>query len=140
MCRIRAGSEHKPLMILNMQNKNIIIPFAFAMIVLAGCDNYTVGPTEKNTVPPGRVTDIQVENLPGQARLTYKLPTDPDLLYVKAVYPLNSGEIREIKASYYTNTMLLDGFGDTEIHEVEVYAVFIPPDAQRILHHDFYDH
>lgn len=106
-----------------MQNKNIIIPFAFAMIVLAGCDNYTVGPTEKNTVPPGRVTDIQVENLPGQARLTYKLPTDPDLLYVKAVYPLNSGEIREIKASYYTNTMLLDGFGDTEIHEVEVYAV-----------------
>lgn len=31
--------------------------------------------------------------------------------------------MREIKASYYTNTMTLDGFGDTNVHDVQVYAV-----------------
>lgn len=90
---------------------------------VTGCEAYTAGPTEKSTEAPGLVSDVVVENLPGRVRLTYKLPSDPDLLYVKAVYRLNSGAMREIKASYYTNTMLLDGFGDTEVHDVEVYAV-----------------
>lgn len=99
---------------------SILLP---ALMFFAGCDVYTVGPTEKSDSAPGVVSDVKVENLPGRARLTYTLPSDPDLLYVKAVYKLNSGATREIKASYYTNTMLLDGFGDTNVHEVEVYAV-----------------
>lgn len=92
-------------------------------ILLAGCAEDETGPMEHNTTPPGQVADVAVENLPGKARLTYTLPGDEDLLYVKAVYRLNSGAVREIKASYYTNTMTLDGFGDTNVHRVEVFAV-----------------
>jgi hypothetical protein len=93
------------------------------MILLIGCDENQLAPTEKNSTPPGMVTNITSAPRPGQVRITYQLPDDPDLQHVKAVYKLNSGVTKVVKASIYTNTMLLDGFGDTELHDVEVYAV-----------------
>lgn len=107
----------------NMVMKNNLLLISLIAILLVGCNEDELKPMSHNATPPGQVTNIQVENLPGKAKLTYTLPNDPDLLYVKAVYQLNSGVMREIKASYYTNTMTLDGFGDTNVHEVQVYAV-----------------
>jgi hypothetical protein len=99
--------------------------FLAAMMIAAfiSCDDNKKEGAVLNSNPPGVVTNVRVDNQPGQAEITYQLPTDPDLQYVKAVYKLNSGQTREIKASCYTNTMLLDGFGDTDMHQVEVYAV-----------------
>jgi hypothetical protein len=93
------------------------------MILFISCDDNLKEVTVVNNTPPGVVKNITVDNQPGQAEITYQLPTDPDLQYVKAVYKLNSGETREVKASCYTNTMLLDGFGDTDVHNIEVFAV-----------------
>ncbi len=90
---------------------------------LSGCKEEYLEPLENNMEKPDPVTNITVKNEPAQATITYTLPKNQDLLYVKAVYPLKSGVIREVKASYYTNSMILDGFADTEIHDVEVYAV-----------------
>ena len=109
------------------KNSDIMKTTFFGILLFAilamGCTEDELEPMGHNSTPPGQVTGIEVENLPGKAKLSYTLPDDPDLLYVKAVYRLNSGVMREIKASYYTNTMTLDGFGDTNIHEVQVYAV-----------------
>lgn len=88
-----------------------------------GCKEDRLEPMGHDSTPPGQVSNVGVESLPGKVKLTYTLPGDPNLLYVKAVYRLNSGAMREIKASYYTNTMTLDGFGDTNVHDVQVYAV-----------------
>lgn len=96
---------------------------ALAAIAFVSCKDYEIGPTGNSSNRPGPVTNVEVFNQPGQAEITYMLPTDEDLLYVKAVYTLNSGAVRETKASYYTNTMVLDGFGDTNVHEVKVYTV-----------------
>lgn len=90
---------------------------------MVGCKEDKLAPLEGNTTPPGVVTNISIKNQPAQATITYTLPKDQDLLYVKAVYPLRSGAIREVKASYYTNTMILDGFADTDVHDVKIYAV-----------------
>ena len=87
-----------------------------------GCKEDRLEPMGHDSTPPGQVSNVGVESLPGKVKLTYTLPGDPNLLYVKAVYRLNSGAMREIKASYYTNTMTLDGFGDTNVHDVQVYA------------------
>ena len=51
------------------------------------------------------------------------MPNNNNLLYVKAVYTLASGRVMEVKASYYGNTLKVEGFGDTEEHEVKLYAV-----------------
>ncbi|MDR2130420.1 MAG: DUF4959 domain-containing protein [Odoribacteraceae bacterium] len=96
---------------------------AMMMILCMSCGDNQKEPAVENSNPPGKVTNVTVDNQPGQAEITYQLPSDPDLQYVKAVYKLNSGVIREVKASFYTNSMLLDGFGDTDIHDVEVFAV-----------------
>lgn len=79
-------------------------------------------PIESDSVAPGQVTNVQVEPGPGIVTLSYTLPSDENLLYVKAVYTLKNGTQREVKASYYTNTMVLDGFFDTDEHEVKLYS------------------
>lgn len=80
-------------------------------------------PLEQNSNAPAEVTNVTVENLPGKAKLTYTLPSDDDLLYVVARYKLENGMPMEVKASYYSNSMLLEGFTGQSTNEVKVYAV-----------------
>ncbi|WP_114937697.1 DUF5000 domain-containing lipoprotein [Mucilaginibacter endophyticus] len=94
------------------------------MIVMAGCKQESLNkPTITNNNAPGVVSNVQVQNLNGEATLTYTLPGDNDLFYVKAVYETSPGKTREVIASHYTNTLTVDGFGDTLAHVVKLYAV-----------------
>jgi hypothetical protein len=72
---------------------------------------------------PAQISNVKVTQKPGGALLTYKIPADPNLSYVKAVYEIQAGIFREAKASYYTDTLQLVGFGDTLMHEVKIYSV-----------------
>jgi hypothetical protein len=113
------------LKIIDMKRKYInlfILLFGFTVMV-SSCKEVEVAPLEGNTNPPGQVSNIAVKNGAGNASLTFTLPTDKDLLYVKAVYYLASGQEMEVKSSYYGNSLVLEGFGDTNEHEVKVYAV-----------------
>ena len=65
---------------------------------------------------------MNVKNIPGGAILSYTLPDDEDLLYVKAVYNLKEG-LAEAKSSLYTDTIKVVGFGDMEPREVSLIAV-----------------
>ncbi|SEW51854.1 DUF5000 domain-containing lipoprotein [Chitinophaga arvensicola] len=71
---------------------------------------------------PAQVTNVQVTSTPGGAFLTYDIPKDPKLSYVKAVYEIQEG-VKEAKASIYTDTLTLAGYGDTSLHEVKIYSV-----------------
>jgi len=93
------------------------------MSCITACTEDKIEPLENSTIPPGQITNISIENQAGKAMISYTLPKDQDLLYVKAVYPIRSGTMREVKASYYANTMILDGFADEEEHEVKLYTV-----------------
>ncbi len=73
---------------------------------------------------PSQILNPVVENLPGGARVSYTIPdNNNNLLYVKAVCELKSGDIREVRASYYTDNLLIDGFGDTLEYTVNLYSV-----------------
>lgn len=72
---------------------------------------------------PGVVTNIRVENVNGAAKIIYTLPNSENLLYVLARYPINDNHIRETKASYYTDTIFVDGFARDKEYEVTLYAV-----------------
>ncbi|AXY73951.1 DUF4959 domain-containing protein [Paraflavitalea soli] len=76
---------------------------------------------EGNT--PGPITSTAVKNLPGAAEITYTLPQDNSILYVKAEYEHQAGVKREVKTSYYTNQLTVDGFGDTLEHAIQLYVV-----------------
>ncbi|MDR3245945.1 MAG: DUF4959 domain-containing protein [Prevotellaceae bacterium] len=59
---------------------------------------------------------------PGGAVLKYTIPKDKNLLGVKAVYERN-GEICETEASLYTDSLTMEGFGDTQTYDVNLYSV-----------------
>lgn len=103
--------------------KNYIILFA-AISAMSACmrDDDTRLPSNDPAVPQ-RVSNIKVENQDGKATLTYVIPNDPKLLYVKASYTLASGRVAEVKASYHSNALVVEGFADTLEHEVKVYSV-----------------
>lgn len=72
---------------------------------------------------PAQVSSVIATSTPGGATLTYKLPNDENLAYVKAVYEIQPGLYREAKSSRYTDTLQLVGFGDTLTHEVKLYSI-----------------
>ena len=78
---------------------------------------------DPNAPAPAQVSAIKIVPAPGGAILTYKLPDDPNLGYVKAVYEIQPGVFREAKASRYKDTLRLEGFGDTLSHAVKIYSV-----------------
>jgi hypothetical protein len=54
--------------------------------------------------------------------IRYKIPNDKNLLGVKAVYTRN-GEVCESKASKYTDSLVVEGFGSAASQEVQLYSV-----------------
>lgn len=108
-------------MFINMKKYTFI---ATLLVLAVACKQEILHePVEKSQGAPGEVSKVEVRNGNGFAEITYVLPGNQDLSYVKAVYEVGKGTKREIKASYYTNRMILDGFGDTLEHKVELYAV-----------------
>ncbi|HBG41889.1 MAG TPA: hypothetical protein DDW85_10860 [Porphyromonadaceae bacterium] len=95
-----------------------LIPSYFA------CTEEPVGQQPIDRIAPDPISDVKVKNTPGGAILTYKLPQDEDLLYVKAVYSLkDDGVMNESRASLYTDTLKVEGFGDTKERQVKIIAV-----------------
>lgn len=78
---------------------------------------------DKNAPAPAQISDVKIEPNAGGAVLTYKIPKDQNLAYVKAIYEIQPGVFREAKSSYYTDTISLVGYGDTSIHEVKLYSI-----------------
>jgi hypothetical protein len=104
-----------------------LLPVIPLMIVvfLASCkknDGFnTVVSSDKTK--PGVVTDIKVKNLNGAAYITYTLPNSSNLLYVQAQYNINGKTIRQTKSSYYTDTVLVDGFAKSQDYSVTLWSV-----------------
>ena len=103
--------------------KYILFYYLLVGLAFYSCKENTIGqqPLHHNTPDP--VTDVQVQNIPGGAVLTYNLPDNEDLLYVKASYTLTNGEKSEQRSSLYNNGLIIEGFGDTLLHQVDVVAV-----------------
>jgi hypothetical protein len=90
--------------------------------LLASCDEPKEWDDPKDSSPPGPVTNIEVENLNGGARFYYALPAEPDILGAKVVYQLvKDGEYIEKYST--TDTLEIEGYGDTEARTVTLYAV-----------------
>lgn len=101
----------------------IYLGFVVGIALLSGCNSEPIGQIPTNNTAPNTVSNPKVVNTPGGATITYDLPDDEDLLYVKAEYHLIGGTIAEVKSSVYTNKLEIQGFGDTTERDVLLYAV-----------------
>ncbi len=104
--------------------KRIPLSYALPLLLLAAaCKKEEHQSLYGEGVVPAAVTSTAVKNLPGAAEITYSLPHDNSILYVKAEYERQPGNKQEMKASYYANKLTVDGFGDTLEHAVKLYVV-----------------
>lgn len=92
------------------------------MTAINSCKNTIPKPLSKSNGAPGPISNVRVENLPGAAKITYTLPDNKDLLYVRAVY--TTGDVkREVRASFYNYSLIVTGFGHSGNYEMKLYAV-----------------
>ncbi len=103
-------------------SKHIITGCLLVVITMCACKKDERGPLSKDKTVPGPVRNAQVTNLAGAALITYTLPDNENLLYVKALYTLN-GQQKEVKVSMFQKKLLVEGFGNTDERVIELYAV-----------------
>ena len=113
--------------------------YIFLLILFIGflefsCKLEPIGQIPLDNVASGPVSKVLVKNIAGGAILTYTLPDDKDLLYVKVVYLLKDGVPAEVRASAYTDTLKIEGFGDTLTHQVSLYAVDRSQNISSVVH------
>lgn len=97
---------------------------ATAMLLVFSCQKTEREiPVSGDDTAPTPVSNVKVENIPGGATISYTLPDSKDLLYVLADYNIRDTMPMQKKASYYNNNVTVEGFPDTEAHDVVLYAV-----------------
>ncbi len=96
----------------------MIIPFLYM-----GCKEESIGQYPVDSIAPNPVSNVKVQNTKGGAVLTYNIPDDKDLLYVKAMYELPNGQRKEKKTSVYNNSIIIQGFAKATAATVQLVAV-----------------
>lgn len=100
-----------------------LLPICLLISFLSfSCKEDTHGPLNDDSGAPGPVREVLVDNKSGESEISYKIPDDPGLLYVKAEYIVN-GKKREAKASFNKTSLVVDGFGASQEYDVTLYAV-----------------
>lgn len=71
----------------------------WSILILAvlwqGCTRETNAYIDSKAPAPEQVSDVKITSTPGGAIITYKIPKDPNLLYVKAEYEIQPGVFRK---------------------------------------------
>ena len=98
---------------------------SMVMISIISCkrnDGYNQ-PASTDKTKPGVVTNIKVDNYNGGSYITYNLPNSDNILYVLAKYQIKDNVARETKASYYSDTVNVEGFALSKDYSVSLYTV-----------------
>lgn len=103
--------------------KVFILLAIFSLAFLACEEDYEHKPITSDSAVPGPITNLNFTPINGGFDITYDLPGDKDLLYVKAVFKNSKGETADVIASAYDNKIQILGFGNTEEREVSLYTV-----------------
>ncbi|MCO5241641.1 MAG: DUF4959 domain-containing protein [Chitinophagaceae bacterium] len=98
------------------------ILLGMSIFIFNSCVQDEIGQYPTDHIPPGEIKSPEVKNVPGGAIISYIIPDDEDLLYVKAVYTLDNGKVMEQKASAYTNRLKIEGFGRSREIDVKLIA------------------
>jgi hypothetical protein len=104
--------------------KIMYITILAAFCIFYGCreENRMIYMDESDNAPAQVTIKGNPVSIQGGAIIKYQIPNDESLLGVKAVYERN-GETCETKASLYKDSLVIEGYGDTDTHEVNLYSI-----------------
>lgn len=96
---------------------------AVLLLGMSACKSADVIKPLGASVVPAQVTITDVVNRSGQAIIYYDLPNDKNLKYVKAVFTPREGDEMSVNASYFTDSLIVNGFKEAGEYEVYLYSV-----------------
>lgn len=105
-----------------MKNNKIFIFFLLAAFITSCEENNTRRPYGDSAAPDD-VKNPSYISTPGGVVIKYELPESENLLYVKAEFSTKPGQTREVRASSYIDSLIIDGFPSTDDVKVMLYAV-----------------
>lgn len=110
-------------------NPRKVVPFMqtagllVILLVLAfSCEEESVGQNPVDNIPPSAVSNVQIEALPGGAKISYDLPKETDISYVMCEY-MFKGEKKVVRSSIYSNILIIEGLPDIAPCEFTLYLV-----------------
>lgn len=110
---------------MNILKKQIKLWIGCLLLLSAACaENIEPGPNRQGE-KPDPITQYNVVSIAGGAIITYDVPNNTDLRYVKAVFTLADGKVRENKASVYKNSITVDGFPEAGEYRVDLVTVAV---------------
>ena len=94
----------------------------YSLVLLLGgmfMINTSCSDDEKDTMAPGQISNVRFVPNYGGGYFLYDIPEDPDFLYVRADYTVDSGEKVSKTSSTYNDTLFVEGFGQVKEYEVK---------------------
>ena len=104
---------------MRKQINKILLFSIFMFATLFSCTSEE----DLDTKAPESVTNISVTPTNGGGVINYSLPTDDDILYVKAVYTNSQGEEVFRVSSKHTSAIEVNGLNQTTPLKVKIYVV-----------------
>jgi hypothetical protein len=103
--------------------KRIYFYLVAVAVMSFSCSEKELLPISESSGKPGQVEVLAVDSIPGGVIVNYKIPPTNDIIEIKAVYTLSTGQKRESSSSFYTSFMTIDGYNDTDEHEALIYTI-----------------
>jgi len=105
-----------------MKKLNIVWTFIL-FVLMYSCTEQPIGQYPVDKIAPQKVANPIVQNIKGGSTITYDLPSEADLLFVKAVYTLPNGKQKIVQTSAFTNTIVINGFAKSAKATVQLVSV-----------------
>lgn len=86
------------------------VVFLMISAIIISCSEDQVGQTPTNKIPPSPLKNVKITPTNGGAYITYTLPNEEDISYVKCSFEYN-GKKRVARSSIYQNWLIVDGIG-----------------------------
>jgi hypothetical protein len=104
----------------NLANLAVMLSMIHAF---SSCKEDVIGQYPTDKTPPQPIRNPQVTNFAGGSTITYQLPDETDLLYVRTRFTLPNGEKQDIKTSVFSNRLTVKGFARSQEYALELIAV-----------------
>jgi len=105
----------------NMKVK-VLLMFSFAALLFSCGDDHVNKPGGGSEVPK-QILNPRVRNMSGGSVIYYDRPDDKNLRYVKAEYTTDDGMKMDATASFFTDSIFVQGFSNACTIDVFLYSV-----------------
>lgn len=90
------------------------------LIILVSCTTENI---DNALEKPKPILNAWFKPLSGGGVVFYDLPDDESIHFVKAEYVLNTGKVISRASSFFSDSIVIDGYNDNNEHEVKLFSV-----------------